>query len=159
MIVGEFAHWRQRLAGPAWETAFSYLTSLDARAPEADTALDGDAIFGRVMAYRTRTPEEGLLESHRRYVDVQTTLEGAEGIEWFPRESLHVKLPYDDARDVELYHRPGAPPARVDVHPGTFCVLFPEDAHLAQQIVGNTPRHIRKAVVKIRVDLIEGTGS
>ena len=38
--------------------------------------------------------------------------------------------------------------------PGMFCVLFPEDAHLAQQIVGGTARDIRKAVVKIRLDSI-----
>lgn len=159
MIVGEIAHWYQRLQGRPWDVAFSYLEGLEAGAPEGDTALEDDAIFGRVMAYPTRPPEEGLLESHRRYIDVQTTLDGAEGIEWFPRDSLRIKRPYDAERDVELYHRPGTPPARVDVHPGTFCVLFPEDAHLAQQIVGAGPQHIRKAVVKIRVDLVEGAQS
>jgi YhcH/YjgK/YiaL family protein len=106
------------------------------------------------MAYRTRGPDEALLESHRNYIDVQATLDGAEGIEWFPRDTLVRKQDYEPARDFELWHRPGPPPARADMVPGMFCVLFPEDAHMAQQIVGSTPRDIRKAVVKIRLNAL-----
>lgn len=154
MIVDRFENWRRVLNGPAWDLALEFLTSLTPDSPEGDTKLDGDAVFGRVMAYKTRTPEEGLLESHRNYIDVQTTLAGAEGIEWFPRDTLERKQEYDPARDFELWHRPGPPPARADMYPGMFCVLFPEDAHLAQQIVGGAAQDIRKAVVKIRVDRI-----
>ena len=154
MIVDRFENWQRLLQGYAWDLAYDFLTSLRADSPEGDTALDGDAIFGRVMAYRTRTPEEGLLESHRKYVDVQTTLDGAEGIEWFPRDSLERKQEYDPERDFELWHRPGPPSRRADMVPGMFCVLFPEDAHLAQQIVGGAPREIRKAVVKLHIDAI-----
>lgn len=154
MIVDRFENWRRLLRGPAWDRAYDFLMSLRADSPEGETRLDGDAVFARVMAYRTRGPEDAVLESHRNYVDVQTTLDGAEGIEWFPRGSLARKQEYDAERDFELWHRPGPAPARADMFPGMFCVLFPEDAHMAQQIVGETPREIRKAVVKIRVDAI-----
>jgi YhcH/YjgK/YiaL family protein len=155
MIVNRFENWRRVLSGRPWELAFDFLGSLRADSPEGDTPLDGDAVFGRVMAYKTRSPEEGLLESHRLYIDVQTTLDGAEGIEWFPRDTLAVKQAYDPVRDFELWQRPGPPSVRLDMVPGMFCVLFPEDAHLAQQIVGGAPREIRKAVVKIRLDSIQ----
>lgn len=155
MIVGRLDTWQQRLDGRAWKLALDYLQGLSPDSPEGDTQLDGESIFGRVMAYETRTPEEGLLEAHREYVDVQTTLEGAEGIEWFPQNGLQVKTPYDETIDRELYYRPGPPEARIDMFPGTFCVLFPEDAHLAQQIVGSARRTIRKAVVKIRLDQLD----
>lgn len=155
MIVDRFENRERLLRGYPWDVAFAYLQGLGPAAPEADTALDGEKVFGRVMAYATRRPEDGLLESHRKYVDIQTTLVGAEGIEWFSRASLAVREPYRAETDVELYHRPGTPPARIDVYPGTFCVFFPEDAHLAQQIVGEGPAPIRKAVVKIHVDLLK----
>jgi YhcH/YjgK/YiaL family protein len=154
MIVDRFEHWRRFLKGPAWEMAYEFLASLRADTPEGYTHLDGDAVFGRVMAYPTRGPDASKLESHRNYIDVQTTLDGAEGIEWFPRGSLARKVEYDPAKDVELWHRPGPPPARADMFPGMFCVLFPEDAHMAQQVVGGSAREIRKAVVKIRLDRI-----
>jgi len=154
MIVDRYENWRRLLKGKSWDLAYDFLTSLKADSPEGDTKLDGDTVFGRVMAYRTRTPEEGLLESHRLYIDVQTTLVGAEGIEWFPRSTLARKQDYDPAKDFELWHRPGLPTVRADMVPGMFCVLFPEDAHLAQQIVGGAAQDIRKAVVKIRLDSI-----
>lgn len=154
MIVDRFDNWHRFLNGPAWELAYSFLTSLKPDTPEGYTYLDGDALFGRVMAYPTRGSEGSKLESHRNYIDVQTTLDGAEGIEWFPRSSLVRTHEYDPDKDVELWRRPGPPPARADMFPGMFCVLFPEDAHMAQQIVGGTAREIRKAVVKIRLDRI-----
>lgn len=154
MIVGEIAQWRHHLSGEPWTIAFDYLQCLGGASPDGDTRLLDERIVGRVMSYDTRTPEEGLLEAHRRYVDVQTALDGAEGIEWFPQTALDVSVPYDGALDRELYRRPGAPPVRIEVYPGTFCVFFPEDAHLAQQIIGGTPRRIKKAVVKIALDLI-----
>ncbi len=152
MIVDRFENWDRLLRGRSWDLARDFLLSLRPDSPEGDTKLDGDAVYGRVMAYTTRTPEEGLLESHRLYIDVQTTLDGAEGIEWFPRNTLERKQEYDPGRDFELWRRPGPPPARADMVPGMFCVLFPEDAHLAQQLVGGVPCKIRKAVVKIRLD-------
>lgn len=154
MIVDRYENWRRLLKGKSWDLAYDFLTSLKSGSPEGDTKLDGDTVFGRVMAYRTRTPEEGLLESHRLYIDVQTTLVGAEGIEWFPRDTLARKQDYDPVKDYELWHRPGPPAARADMVPGMFCVLFPQDAHLAQQIVGGAAQDIRKAVVKIRLDSI-----
>jgi len=152
MIVDRFENWDRLLRGRSWGLACDFLLSLRPDSPEGDTKLDGDAVYGRVMAYKTRAPEEGLLESHRVYIDVQTTLDGAEGIEWFPRSTLRRKQDYDPGRDFELWQRPGPPTVRLDMMPGMFCVLFPEDAHLAQQIVGGAPRDIRKAVVKIRLD-------
>jgi biofilm protein TabA len=159
VIVDRIDNWSASLSGPVWARAFRFLAALEPDSPEGDTALDGERMFGRVMAYETRGPNEGILETHRKFIDVQATLLGVEGIDWFPRATLEVKEPYDAVRDVELYHRPQAVPARVDVYPGYFAVFFPTDAHMAQQIVGGKREHIRKAVVKIHVDLVQGVHS
>jgi YhcH/YjgK/YiaL family protein len=107
------------------------------------------------MSYPTRFPEDAVLEAHQKYVDIQTSLAAAEGIEWFPLDTLEVKTPYEATKDVALYHRPRPGPARVDVYPGIFVALFPHDAHMPQLIVDNAPGHVKKVVVKINVALLK----
>jgi YhcH/YjgK/YiaL family protein len=158
MIVGRLAHWRERLAGSAaWRTAFEALERLDGSAPEGETRLDGDDVYLRVMSYATLAADaEGThLEAHRRYVDIQMTLEGGERIDWFPVETLDPKAPYDEARDVQWLRWPGPAPASVDVLPGTFVVLFPEDAHMPKLATGRGDAWVKKVVVKVRLSKIQ----
>jgi len=140
--------------GPAWERVFSFLKSLDANTEPGRYEIDGDAIFAIVMCYNTTTPEGSLLESHRRYVDVQSVLSGAERFECAPVPALEVEVPYDDAKDVQFYRRDGRRPLGVDVTPGTFVMLYPGDAHMAMLRVGGRSETIKKVVVKVRVDLL-----
>ena len=154
MIVGRLSTWRERFHEPPWPQVFAFLEALPATAEDGYTHLQGDDVFARVMSYDTRGPDEGVLESHRRYIDVQSSLIGAEGIDWFPRESLEIRQAYDEENDVEFYHRPELVPGHVDVYPGTYAVLYPEDAHMAQQIVGEKIESIKKVVVKVRLDLV-----
>lgn len=153
MIVDRLEHWNRYFQGPHWQKVFTYLSTLSAQAPETEmTPLQGDEIMARVMVYDTRGPEEGTLEAHDRYVDIQMSLENSEAIEWFPRDTLTVKTPYDSATDAVFFERPGPAPARVINVPGQFVALFPEDAHLAQQMPEDAPERVRKVVVKLRVD-------
>lgn len=154
MIVGRLDTWRERFRDPPWPKVFEFLETLPESADEGSIEIEGEEIFARVMCYDTRGADEGILETHRRYVDVQSTLIGAEGVDWFPRDSLDVREPYDDEQDVVFYHRPDIVPARVDVYRGMYVVLYPEDAHMAQQIVGNSVESIKKVVVKVHVDLL-----
>ena len=149
MIVGRIANWRQHLPENPWAKAFDFLSKLGPDSPDGETLIDGKDILARVMSYETKTHDQAVLESHRHYIDIQMTLSGSEGIEWIPAEGLRVKDPYDDAKDVTFYHAGGAAPARVDVHPGTFVVLYPEDAHMPQLIVGPEPKRIKKVVIKL----------
>lgn len=155
MIVGRLDTWRERLSDPPWPRVFEFIETLPDSVDEGYIEIEREEIFARVMRYDTRGPDEGILETHRRYVDVQATLIGAEGVDWFPRDSLDVREPYDQERDVAFYHRPEIVPARVDVYPGMYVVLFPEDAHMAQQIVGDGVESIKKVVVKVHVDLLQ----
>ncbi|MCH8205118.1 MAG: YhcH/YjgK/YiaL family protein [Candidatus Hydrogenedentes bacterium] len=154
MIVGRLETWRERFRDAPWPQVFEFLEALSESADEGRIEIRGEEIFARVMCYETRGPDEGILETHRRYVDVQSTLIGAEGVDWFPRDSLELREPYDEERDVAFYHRPEIVPARVDVYRGMYVVLFPEDAHMAQQVVGDGVKSIKKVVVKVHVDLL-----
>jgi len=150
MIHDHISNWRLYPFGPGWACAMHYLETLTAESEVADRVpLDGDAVFARIMAYTTRGPEQGELEAHDRYVDIQMSLAGAERIECHPRSALEVTAAYDPDNDFTLYRRPGPAPATVDNHPGYFTVLFPDDAHLAQLCVGAEPAPVKKVVVKV----------
>lgn len=151
MIHDRLEHWRHYFpAGSVWETAFEYLQSLRPDAPEADrVALDGAAVFARVMRYPTRAPGEAVLEAHDAYIDIQMTLEGDEGIAWHPRAALEIATPYDPETDAVFFRDPGPPPALVRNVPGVFSVFFPWDAHMAQLASASGPAPVRKAVVKV----------
>ena len=155
MIIDRWKNWQIYHFGPAWRTAFEFLDKLTADTADGRYELQGDDIFAIVMSYETRGAEEAILEAHRRYVDIQTVLHGKEGFEWFPVPSLAVAQPYDAEKDVEFYHRQEPGPGRLDIGPGLFVALFPEDAHMATLMVGNRCESIKKVVVKVRADLLQ----
>ena len=155
MIVGQLANWRDHLSGDAWEEAFEFLLSLTADTKEQEVQLRGDKMFGKVMTYPTREKEEAILEAHREYIDIQISLRGAEGIDWYPESTLDIKEDYNEELDRALYHRYEPAPAHVDNHPAMFTLLYPEDAHMAQLVVDGETEDIVKAVVKVHVSLLE----
>jgi len=155
MVFNKLEHWQSTFSGPVWTRAFEHICGLSPDAEEGYTYLDGDAMFARVMEYDTRGPHEGKLESHRNYIDIQSSLIAEEGIDWFPQSSLELKQSYNPEKDVQYYHRPISVPTRVDIYSGMFAVLFPEDAHMAQQIVGDKSKLMKKVVIKVRLDTIQ----
>jgi YhcH/YjgK/YiaL family protein len=86
------------------------------------------------------------LESHRRFIDIQYVLSGAEAMGWRHTEGLAQSAPYDAERDIVFYHDP--PTVWASVPPGYFAIFFPEDAHAP--LAGCGPIH--KVVAKIAVD-------
>lgn len=155
MIIDTLDHFHRYFTTEAWQIAGSYLQSLTAESPEGETLLMGERLIARIQSYETREPQAGVLESHQRYVDVQSTLAGAEAIHWFPQALLRPRTPYDAQRDVIFYDHPAHPPAvRINNHPGQWVLLYPEDAHRAQMIVGSQPGQVRKVVLKIECSLL-----
>ena len=153
MIVDHISQWpRYFAAGSAWERAFAFLQLLGPDSAEGDFPIDGERLFGRVMSYATRDRGDAVLETHLQFIDIQTVLVGAEGIDWHPAAALEIQDAYDAAKDVTFYRFPGPGPAHICVSPGLFVVLFPEDAHMAQLLTTPAPVPIKKAVVKLRVD-------
>ena len=160
MIHAELADWRSHLHGDVWETVFAFLEHEAAQAPEGIRLdLNRPGLYALVMRYDTRGPDGGVLEAHDAHIDVQMSLEGSERIDWFPRGSLRIRAPYDAAKDVVLFDRPGDAPASVDNLPGRITVLFPEDAHMAQQCGAAPPAPVKKVVVKVPVALLAQEGA
>ncbi|MBI2471372.1 MAG: YhcH/YjgK/YiaL family protein [Planctomycetes bacterium] len=154
MIVDRMQNSRDYPLGKAWQLAFEFLISLKPDAEEKKYHLQGDDIFAMVMSYETRPPDTAALEAHRKYLDIQAVITGGEGIAWFPKDELIIKQLYDESKDVEFYQHPNSSFARINVFPGTFVALFPQDAHMPSLMLGNTPECTKKVVVKVNAKLL-----
>lgn len=132
---------------PAFARAFAFLRSTDLNAlATGRNDIDGDAMFVILDRQDGRGRDGARLEAHRRYIDVQLTLSGEEEIGWSPLASCaSPDGPFDDTKDIVFFG--GRPSTWVRVPPGSFAILFPEDAHAP--LGGRGP--LVKAIVKIAV--------
>ena len=152
MIVDRLENWEKYHFGKNWKTAFEFLMSLTPDIKDGEYPLRGKEIFALVMSYETRGSEKAVLEAHRKYVDIQTVISGRERIEWFPANILLTDIKYDESKDAEFYNYSDNCPAKIDIYPGTFAALFPQDAHMPSIMVGDSPELIKKVVVKLQID-------
>lgn len=154
MVTDLLTNWKLYPYSKAWEKAINFLKTLGPGVEEKEYEIQGKDIFARVMSYDTCSPQDSKLEAHKEYADIQMVLLGAEGIEWFPIEGLREKTNYDSVKDVTFYQRPHQAPARADVYPGRFCLLFPTDAHMPKLSVVDQPTRVKKVVIKIKAKLL-----
>lgn len=108
--------------------------------------ISGDLVFAMVQRCDGRAIEDGELEGHRKYLDIQFVISGEESMGWTPRSDLPESGAYDAAKDLEFFE--GAPASVIKVPPGSFTIFLPSDAHLP--CVGDGPIH--KVVVKVAID-------
>jgi YhcH/YjgK/YiaL family protein len=110
-------------------------------------AIDGERVYAIVSDGPGRRREEGRLETHARYADVQYVVSGVDEMGWKPAPAcVRPCGPYDPGKDVAFFE--DAPDAWVAVRAGSFALFFPEDAHLPLVSGGN----IRKVVVKVSLE-------
>ncbi|MCK9473258.1 YhcH/YjgK/YiaL family protein [Sulfurimonas sp.] len=154
MIVDKLKNYQIYKFGTPWQRAFEFLNSITHETEDGRYEIDGENIFAIVMSYKTIPREKAIIESHKNYVDIQTTLRGTEGFECFFIDSLKVKTPYDTSKDAEFYENDTPYHSRSDIPVGSFIMFYPHDAHMPCLIVGGKDEYIKKVVVKIRVELL-----
>jgi YhcH/YjgK/YiaL family protein len=134
---------------PRLKQAIDYLRRTDLTAiPLGRLDLDGDQLFALVQEYTTRTPENCAWESHRRYIDLQYVVQGAERMGYVTLARAREREAYDAARDVAFYE-PGED--YVTIEAGMLAIFGPEDVHAPCGAAGK-PRPVRKIVVKAAVE-------
>ena len=112
--------------------------------------VDGDNLFYIVERYETNPVEQGRLEAHKKYIDVQFIAGGEEMLGYYPLDKLQIEQPYDEQKDIAFYKVPGKI-SSVNLEAGMFCVLFPQDAHMpCRQLAG--PANVLKVVVKVKIN-------
>jgi len=111
--------------------------------------VDGENIYYTIQRYTTKPLNEGKLEAHRKYIDIQFLLMGQEILGYAPLKGLTIAQEYNPAKDIAFFNTP-KDITKIKLEPVLFCILFPDDAHLpCLQLAG--PQEVRKVVIKIRL--------
>jgi biofilm protein TabA len=102
------------------------------------------------QVYQARPRSEVFFESHRKYIDVQVIVEGAERMEVEDISRLNVSQPYLEERDFIKYADTTAV-SHLAMPAGNVAVFFPVDGHMSTLQPATGPVLVRKAVVKVPV--------
>ena len=112
--------------------------------------VDGENLFYVVDEYETKPVQEGRLEIHRKYLDIQYIVSGEECIGFAPLEELSEESPYDGKRDLAFYeYEPTM--SRLVLKQGMFVIFWPSEPHMPGRSI-NTTGTVKKIVVKIRME-------
>ena len=131
---------------PNFRRSFDYLKQHDIAIMENGRhEIDHDNIF-IIIARGSSTDTPPKLECHKKYIDIQITLDGSFPVGWKNIDCCaDGHTDYDSEKDVQLFN--DSSDFSVELTQGMFAVLFPEDAH-----VGLPPKNsVLKAIVKVAV--------
>ena len=112
--------------------------------PEA-MKLDGDALYVTRFTYETLPLEDTFFEAHKRYLDVHLMVAGKERVEIASPAGLEL---FEHQGDFYAYR--GKAEQSLILRPGSFLVVFPEDAHRIK-IAVDKPETVSKVVFKVLV--------
>lgn len=127
--------------------AFEFLRRPDVtELPVGKYEIDGSRVYAMVSKDPGRKKEDGLLETHVKYIDIQLVLAGTDEMGWKPKSLCQAPSGvYDQKNDMQFYT--DAPDAWLATRRGAFVIFFPEDAHLPLI----SPGQLHKVVVKVAV--------
>jgi biofilm protein TabA len=109
--------------------------------------IDGERIYVSIDHLPGRGRDGARLEAHRRYIDIQFTIDGHEEIGWKPLgDCTATAVAFDAAKDVTLFS--DRPVSWLSLPAGHFAIFFPDDAHAPLAGHGT----LKKAIVKIAID-------
>lgn len=97
-----------------------YLSSVGTQRRE----LEGDALFVTRFDYQTLPREETFFEAHRRYLDLHVMVKGCERVELASPDCLELF-----EHEGDFYGYRGEAEQSLLLCPGSFLVVFPDDAH------------------------------
>ncbi len=129
------------------DKAVTYIDNLDHNTLSLGRHDVSPDFYFNVIEY---TPSsQPLFESHRKYIDIQRLFHGEEIMMVTDTSTLSPATPYDDAKDVILYHdHPSL--SQILLRPGSSLVLLPNNAHKATCIPGKTTK-VKKIVGKLLI--------
>ena len=108
--------------------------------------LEGDKLYVTRFTYETLPREETFFEAHKRYLDVHLMVQGEERVELASPGGLTL---FEHQGDFYAYR--GEAEQSLVLRPGSFLVVFPEDAHRIK-IQVNGPATVSKVVFKVLVN-------
>ena len=110
-----------------------------------------DIIPGKVwctkFTYETISDDESFFEAHEKFLDIHLMLAGLERVEIAsPRELKQ----FDSKPENDFYAYRGEGAHKLVLAPGSFLVVWPDDAHKIKMMLG-CPKTVTKAVFKVKI--------
>ena len=152
MIIGKMAD-RQRYfeVHSKFREAFEFIkNAVEGGIEVGKYELDGKALFASVQEYTTKAAEECRYEAHRKYIDIQYIVSGAEVMRVCDINSAEINGGFNEGADVGFY-KGGDGYVEAVIEAGQYGIFFPEDVHMPC-IAYTAPAPVKKIVVKVAVD-------
>ena len=130
------------------EAGLKFLASTDFDKVELGRHELDNGLYCMVMRYDTKPAEEVRYEAHRKYIDIQLCLDGAEKIEYAEISALTPSTEYDAEGDAQFLAGEGD---WVTLGKGVFAIFMPQDAHRPSVNACCCSKPVFKAVVKVPV--------
>lgn len=132
---------------PLFEKAFDFIKELNMETLQnGNVEIDGAHLKASIVEISLKPANEAKLETHKKHIDIQVPVTGAETFGWKSLSTLNQsENGYDETNDIEFYA--DAPSTHVTLLPGEFVIFSPEDGHAPLIGEGN----IQKIILKIAV--------
>ena len=89
--------------------------------------IKGEDLFVNVQEAKGKTPDEAVLETHQKMIDIQIPISGDESFGYLPCSELP-EMEYNEFNDMTLY--PGVPSRDIiTCKKGMFVIFFPLEGH------------------------------
>ena len=131
---------------PLFAKVVAFLEENDLNALEPGKhEIEGKDLFVNIQMAKGKTPDEAVIETHDKMIDIQIPLSDTETFGYTQRDQLP-KAEYNAEKDITKI--PGlAADSYVTCQPGMMAIFFPQDGHAP--CIAGAPE-IKKAIFKVK---------
>ncbi len=157
MILDLCENWTDYAYGKeeVWAEAFSFLASLEPDCVSKKYDIIGDDMFAVVQFYDTKDIAECRIETHHKYIDIQTLLVGNERMFYAAANALELSEEYNADNDVAFYKYAADKVIQYALTPGVFTIFFPNEGHMPGVALNSGIAPVKKVVIKIAAKLLK----
>ena len=131
---------------PLFPKVIEFLKANDLQTLEAGKhEIDGKDLFVNIQLAKGKTPDEAVIETHDKMIDIQIPITAAETFGYTQRDLLP-KAEYNAEKDITKIPDLAAD-SYVTCQPGMFAIFFPQDGHAP--CIAGVPE-LKKAIFKIK---------
>ena len=107
--------------------------------------IEGKDLFVNIQMAKGKTPDEAVIETHDKMIDIQIPISATETFGYTQRDQLP-KAEYNAEKDITKI--PGlAADSYVTCQPGMMAIFFPQDGHAP--CIAGVPE-LKKAIFKVK---------
>ncbi len=131
---------------PLFSKVVEFLKNHDLNALESGKyEIEGKDLFVNITTAKGKTPDEAVIETHDKMIDIQIPLSAAETYGYTPREALPAAF-YNAEKDITKIPDLAAE-SYITCQPGMMAIFFPQDGHAP--CIAGVPE-FKKAIFKVK---------